>query len=92
MPVHPCRSGKDTGGNPPPGATGAAAAPRFKKHACDSEHAEMTLCGLDDVLDIGVVAGYKSECKTCYPRERELAWTPEQGNPGDLIGPPPAAT
>ena len=88
---HPCRSGEDTGGNPLPSASGAAAAPRFKKHACVSKQATHTLCGLGDVRDVDVVAGYKSQCTTCYPRERELAWTPAQGNPGDLIGPPPAA-
>jgi hypothetical protein len=90
MPVHPCRSGKDTGGNPPPYATAAAAAPKFKMHACDSEHAEVTLCGLGDVLDVGVVAGYTSLCKTCFPRLREEAWTAEHGDPGDPIGPVPA--
>lgn len=69
-----CRSKRDTVGNP-----------EFKMHACISEESTVTLCGLDLVADIGVVAGYTSVCRTCFPPSREMAWTADTGNPGDPI-------
>ena len=73
--VHPCRSGKDTGGNP-----------KYKMHACAFEDSKETICGLPNVIEVNVVAGYTSLCTTCFPRAREDAWTKEGGgNPGDAI-------
>jgi hypothetical protein len=72
--VHPCRSRADSGGNP-----------SVKMHACSSEHSTVTLCGLTDVGDVDVVAGYTSLCRTCFPRLREVAWTPQNDNAGDGI-------
>jgi hypothetical protein len=69
-----CRSVRDTGGNP-----------IFKMHACDSDDPTVTLCGLDQVTDVGVLAGYNFMCRTCFPPSREKAWTPENGNSGDEI-------
>jgi hypothetical protein len=106
---HPCRSRLDTSGDPTvssmPGSvdtggdltvssTPGSAGPRFKMHACESTQATVTLCGLGQVLDIDVTAGYKSVCRKCWPAEREMAWTPEGGSPGDIISPapPPPAT
>ena len=74
---HPCRSRADTGGNP-----------SFKMHACGSEDSMETLCGLPEVADVNVLAGYSSLCRTCFPPRREPAWTgsgPDEGNPGDNI-------
>ncbi len=71
--VRPCRSKADTGGNP-----------TFKMHACDSEQSTTTLCGLE-VVDVDVVAGYTSLCRTCFPPKREKAWTPDFENAGDEI-------
>ena len=73
--VHPCRSGEDTGGNP-----------TYKMHACSSENSKTTLCGLPNVKDVNVVAGYRFLCPTCFPSRREMAWTPEVPNTGDPIG------
>ena len=84
--VHPCRSGEDTGGNPVPAALVAAAAPGFKMHACVSKKAKKTLCYLGDGL-----VNYTSMCRKCYPLP-QVAWTPKDGDPGDIIipAPPPA--
>jgi hypothetical protein len=71
---HPCRSAADTGGNP-----------TFKMHACYSEHSTETLCGLPDVVDVNVLAGYSFLCRTCFPPRRELPWTDENNNAGDRI-------
>jgi len=72
---HPCRTRDDTGGNP-----------KYKMHACDSVDSAQTLCGLSTVVDVDVLAGYTSLCRTCFPRSREEAWTKENGgNPGDAI-------
>jgi hypothetical protein len=73
--VHPCRSREDTGGNP-----------KFKMHACALEDSTETICGLPTVIDVNVLAGYTSLCRTCFPRVREEAWTKEGGgNAGDAI-------
>jgi hypothetical protein len=90
--VHPCRSGEDTGPNPVPAALVAAPAPGFKMHACVSKRAEKTLCGLGHVLDVDGLVNYTSVCRSCYPRLPQVAWTPDHGDPGDLIipAPPPA--
>jgi hypothetical protein len=72
--VHPCRASADTGGNP-----------SFKMHACSSEESEVTLCGLRTPLEVDVLAGYASMCRTCFPPKREEAWTAENNNSGDPI-------
>lgn len=72
--VHPCRSEKDTGGNP-----------TYKMHACGSRNSKQTLCGLANPIDIDVVAGYRFLCSTCFPPRREKAWTPDDENTGDMI-------
>jgi hypothetical protein len=73
--VHPCRASSDTGGNP-----------SFKMHACSSKDSKVTLCGLEMPLEVDVLAGYTSVCRTCFPPTREEAWTAENENPGDPIG------
>lgn len=73
--VHPCRSGVDTGGNP-----------KYKMHACASEDSTVTVCGLPQVIEVNVLAGYTSLCTTCFPRSREKAWTKDGGgDAGDAI-------
>jgi hypothetical protein len=75
--VHPCRARVDTGGNP-----------SFKMHACSSVQSTVTLCGLGgsaESLEVDVVAGFTSLCKTCFPPTREVAWTGENDNAGDRI-------
>ncbi len=73
--VHPCRSAADTGGNP-----------RYKMHACDSENSKYTVCGLEQVIEVNVLAGFTSVCRTCFPRLREPAWDKDgNGEQGDRI-------
>jgi hypothetical protein len=73
--TRPCVSPDDTGGNP-----------MFKMHACATDMSRSTLCGLPvDPDSVGVVAGYATMCRTCFPPRRETAWTRESDNPGDSI-------
>jgi hypothetical protein len=73
--TRPCKSREDTAGNP-----------TVKMHACRDETSKRTLCGLlVDPEWVDVVAGYATMCRTCYPRMREQAWTPDHDNPGDAI-------
>ena len=64
--AHPCRTTLDTAGNP-----------RYKIHACDSKDSSVTTCGLERVIDVDVVGGWTSLCRTCYPRVRPAALTLE---------------
>lgn len=72
--THPCRSLADKGGNP-----------KYKMHACATADSTHTICGLDTVTDVNVLAGYTSLCRTCFPPTREAPWTSDTGNPGDAI-------
>lgn len=72
--VHPCRSGSDKTGNP-----------RYKMHACALEDSTVTICGLPNVVDVNVLAGYTSVCRTCFPPAREVPWDDDHENPGDAI-------
>ena len=66
---HPCRTRLDTGGNP-----------KYKMHLCDAEDSPETTCGLKEVFEVGIVGGFTSVCRTCFPRVREEAST-EEGPP-----------
>jgi hypothetical protein len=72
--VHPCRTKKDTAGSNP----------RFKMHAVESG-SEKTICGLEEVFDIGRRHQYTSLCPVCWPAEpapTEEPWTGKDPNPG----------
>ena len=67
--AHPCRTALDTAGNP-----------KYKIHACDSDKSTETTCGLTEVIDVDIVGGWTSLCRTCYPRVREEALTQEDAD------------
>ena len=72
--VHPCRSLADTGGNP-----------KYKMHACATTDSTQTVCGLPQVIDVNVLAGYTSLCRTCFAQRRETPWTNTTGDQGDVV-------
>ena len=75
---HPCQSPADTAGSNP----------RFKMHNCETEEAEVTICGLP-ATEVNRVDGFTSLCPVCWPLEPwdgdvpdEPPWTGKDPNPG----------